>query len=156
MNSSPNMGVRTKEHFFGFTYLSFSSLLMCKCTSLVRIFPCDCDAEGKGLETSEGDSLESTLIDRWELALELERLRILPNMVSKAFKGVRENFRARLPLDFFSTHLLSFVSLEVALQKLEGEVFWAGVCAKNWVGGGFLYRPKGWPTSLVVGPVDPT
>jgi hypothetical protein len=64
-------------------------------------------------------------------------------MVSKAFKGVREKFRARLPLDFFSTVFLSFLSLEAALQKLEGEVFWVGVCAKNWVGGGCLYRPKG-------------
>jgi hypothetical protein len=44
-------------------------------------------------------------------------------MVSKAFNGVREKFRARLPLDFFSTLLLSFLSLEVALQKLECEVF---------------------------------
>jgi hypothetical protein len=64
-------------------------------------------------------------------------------MVSKAFKGVREKFRAKLPLDFFSTLFLSFLSLEAALQKIEGEVFWAGVCAKNWVGGGCLYRPKG-------------
>jgi hypothetical protein len=52
-------------------------------------------------------------------------------MVSKAFKGVREKFRARLPLDFFSTLFLSFLSLEAAVQKLEGEVLWAGVCAKN-------------------------
>jgi hypothetical protein len=64
-------------------------------------------------------------------------------MVSKAFKGVREKFRARLPLYFFSTLFLSFLSLEAVLQKLEGEVFWVGVCAKNWVGGGYLYRPKG-------------
>jgi hypothetical protein len=57
MNSLLNMGVRTKEHFFNFSYLSFSSpLLMCICTSAVRIFPCDCDAEGEGLETGEGDS----------------------------------------------------------------------------------------------------
>jgi hypothetical protein len=87
MNSSLNMGVRTKEHFFRFSYLSFSSpLLMCKCTSAVRIFPCDGDADGEGLETGEGDPLESTLIDHWELALELVRLRILPSMVSKVFK----------------------------------------------------------------------
>jgi hypothetical protein len=39
-------------------------------------------------------------------------------MVSKTFKGVREKFRARLPLDFFSTLFLSFLSLEAALQKL--------------------------------------
>jgi hypothetical protein len=64
-------------------------------------------------------------------------------MVSKAFKGVREKFRARLPLDFFSTLFVSFLSLESALKQLEGEVFWVGVCAKNWVGGGCLYRPKG-------------
>jgi hypothetical protein len=64
-------------------------------------------------------------------------------MVYKAFKGVIEKFRARLPLDFFSTLILSFLSLEAALQKLKGEVFWAGVCAKNWVGGGCIYRPKG-------------
>jgi hypothetical protein len=51
--------------------------------------------------------------------------------VSKAFKGVREKFKAWLPLDFFSTLFLSFLSLEAALQRLEGEVFWAGVCAKN-------------------------
>jgi hypothetical protein len=95
---------------------------MCKCTSLVRIFPCDCDAEGEGLEIGEGDS-ESTLINRWELALELVCLRILPNMVSKDFKGVREKFRARLPLDFFSTLFLSILSLEAAVQRLEGEVF---------------------------------
>jgi hypothetical protein len=45
--------------------------------------------------------------------------------------GVRENFRARLPMDFFSTLFLSFLSLEAALQRLEVEVFWAGVCVKN-------------------------
>jgi hypothetical protein len=44
-------------------------------------------------------------------------------MVYKAFKGVREKFRARQPLDFFSTLFLSFFPLEAALQKLEGEVF---------------------------------
>jgi hypothetical protein len=77
------------------------------------------------------------------LDLELELLRILPNLVFKAFKGVREKFRARLPLNFFSTLFLSFLFLEAALQKLEGEVFCAGVCARNWVGGGYLYRPKG-------------
>jgi hypothetical protein len=44
-------------------------------------------------------------------------------MMSKAFKGVREKFRARLPLDFFSTLFVSFLSLESALQQLEGEVF---------------------------------
>jgi hypothetical protein len=73
---------------------------------------------------------------------------ILPSMVSKAFKGVREKFRASLPLDFFSTLFVSFLSLEAALQRLEGEVFWASVCAKNWVGGGYLYRAKGggWPS----------
>jgi hypothetical protein len=64
-------------------------------------------------------------------------------MVSKAFMGVRKKFRARLPLDFFSTLFLIFLSLEAVLQKIEGEVSWAGVCAKNWVGGGCLYRPKG-------------
>jgi hypothetical protein len=64
-------------------------------------------------------------------------------MVSKAFKGVSEKIRARLPLDFFSTPFLSFLSFEAALQRLEGEVFWAGVCAKNWVGLGCLYRAKG-------------
>jgi hypothetical protein len=76
-------------------------------------------------------------------------------MVSKAFKGAREKFGARPPLDFFSTLFLSFLSLKAALQRLEGEVFWAGVCAKNWVGGGCLYRAKGggWPAGLVVGPV---
>jgi hypothetical protein len=52
-------------------------------------------------------------------------------MVSKAFKGVREKFRARLPLDFFSTLFLSFLSLEAALQKVEGEVFWASVCVQR-------------------------
>jgi hypothetical protein len=57
MNSSLNMVVRTKERFFIFSYLSLSSpLLMCKCTSAVRIFPCDCDVEGEGVETGEGDS----------------------------------------------------------------------------------------------------
>jgi hypothetical protein len=123
MNSSLNKGVNTKERFFSFSYLSFSSpLLMCNCTSLVRIFPCDCDAEGEGLEIGEGD-LESTLNDRWELALELVRLRILPNMVSKDFKGVREKFRARLPLDFFSTLFICILSLEAAVQRLESEVF---------------------------------
>jgi hypothetical protein len=68
-------------------------------------------------------------------------------MVSKAFMGVREKIRARISLDFFSTLFLSFFSLEAALQRLEGEVFWAGVCAKNWVGGVCLYRAKGggWP-----------
>jgi hypothetical protein len=64
-------------------------------------------------------------------------------MVSKAFKGVIEKFRAKPPLDFFSTLFLSFLSLEAALQRLEGEVFWADMCAKNWVGGGCLYRAKG-------------
>jgi hypothetical protein len=44
-------------------------------------------------------------------------------MVSKDFKGVREKFRARLPLDFFSTLFLSILSLEAAVQRLEGEVF---------------------------------
>jgi hypothetical protein len=73
------MGVITKERFFSFSYLSFSSLRMCKCTSLVRIFPCDCDVKEEGLEIGEGDSWESRLIDRYELALELERLRILEN-----------------------------------------------------------------------------
>jgi hypothetical protein len=57
------------------------------------------------------------------MALEIEHLMILPNMVSKAFKVVREKFRDRLPLDFFSTLFLSFLSLEAALQMLEGEVF---------------------------------
>jgi hypothetical protein len=52
-------------------------------------------------------------------------------MVSKAFKGVREKIRARIPLYFFSTLFLSFLSLEASLQRLECEVFWAGVCAKN-------------------------
>jgi hypothetical protein len=116
---------------------------MCKCISAVRIFPCDCDVEGEGVETGEGDSWESTLIDRWELALELVHLRILPSMVSKAFKGVRERFIANLPLDFFSTLFLSFFSLKEVLQRLEGVVFWAVVCVKNWVGGGCFYRPKG-------------
>jgi hypothetical protein len=116
---------------------------MCICTSAVRIFPCDCDAEGEGLETGEGDSWESTLIDRWELALELVHLRILPSMVSKVFKGVREKFKATLPLDFFSTLFLIFLSLEVALQRLKGVVFWVVVCVKNLVGGGCFYRPKG-------------
>jgi hypothetical protein len=64
-------------------------------------------------------------------------------MVSKAFKGVIENIRARLPMDFFSTLFLSFLSLEAALQRLEGEVFWTSVCAKNWVRGGCSYRAKG-------------
>jgi hypothetical protein len=64
-------------------------------------------------------------------------------MVSKAFKGVREKFRSKLPLDFFSTLFLSFLSLKATLQRLEGVVFWAIVCVKNWVGGGFFYRPKG-------------
>jgi hypothetical protein len=27
---------------------------MCKCTSAVRIFPCDGDADGEGLETVDG------------------------------------------------------------------------------------------------------
>jgi hypothetical protein len=44
-------------------------------------------------------------------------------MVSKAFKGVREKVRARLPLDFFSTLFLSFLSVEATLQKLKGVVF---------------------------------
>jgi hypothetical protein len=44
-------------------------------------------------------------------------------MVSKAFKGAREKFGARPPLDFFSTLFLSFLSLKAALQRLEGEVF---------------------------------
>jgi hypothetical protein len=66
---------------------------------------------------------ESTLIDHRELALELVRLRILPSMVSKAFKGVREKFRAKPTLDFFSTLFLSFLSLKAALQRLEGVVF---------------------------------
>jgi hypothetical protein len=57
MNSSLNMGVRIKECFFSFSYMSFSSpLLMCKCTSTVRIFPGDCDADREGLDTGEGDS----------------------------------------------------------------------------------------------------
>jgi hypothetical protein len=77
------------------------------------------------------------------MALEIEHLTILPNMVSKAFKVVREKFRDRLPLDFFSTLFLSFLSLEAALQMLEGEVFWVGVCVKNLVGGGCLNRPNG-------------
>jgi hypothetical protein len=45
MNPSLNMGVRTKERFFSFSYLSFSSLLLM----------CDGDVEGEGLETGEGD-----------------------------------------------------------------------------------------------------
>jgi hypothetical protein len=52
-------------------------------------------------------------------------------MVSKTFKGAREKFRARLPLDFFSTLFLSFLSLKVAPQRLEGVVFWAVVCVKT-------------------------
>jgi hypothetical protein len=64
-------------------------------------------------------------------------------MVSKALKGVREKIRARLPFDFFSTLFLSFLSLEAALQRLEGVVFWVVVCVKNWVGGACFYRPKG-------------
>jgi hypothetical protein len=51
---------------------------------------------------------------------------ILPSMVSKVFK----KSSARLPLDFFSTLFLSFLSLKAALQRLE-EVFWAVVCVKN-------------------------
>jgi hypothetical protein len=40
-------------------------------------------------------------------------------MVSKLFKGVREKFRAKLPLDFFSTPFLRILSLKEALQSLE-------------------------------------
>jgi hypothetical protein len=64
-------------------------------------------------------------------------------MVSKAFKGVRKKFRAKLPLDFFSTLFLIFFSLEAALQRLKCVVFWVVVCVKNWVGGRCFYRPKG-------------
>jgi hypothetical protein len=52
-------------------------------------------------------------------------------MVSKAFNGVREKFRAKLPLDFFSTLFLSFFCLKAALQRLEGVVFWGVVCVKT-------------------------
>jgi hypothetical protein len=58
--------------------------------------------------------------------------------VSKAFKGVREKFRARLPLDFFSTLFLSFLSLEAVLQKLEGEVF-LGWCMCEELGRRWLF-----------------
>jgi hypothetical protein len=52
-------------------------------------------------------------------------------MVSKVFDGIREKFRARIPLDFFSTLFLSFLSLKAALQRLEGVVFWAVECVIN-------------------------
>jgi hypothetical protein len=60
-------------------------------------------------------------------------------MVSTAFKGVREEFRARIPLDSFSTLFLSFFSLEAALQKLEGEVF-LGWCVCEELGRRWLFK----------------
>jgi hypothetical protein len=59
-------------------------------------------------------------------------------MVSKVFK----KSSTRLPLDFFSTLFLSFLSLKAALQRL-AEVFWVVVYVKNLTGGGCFYRAKG-------------